>query len=90
MKTKKDQEYAVGFFNNNVYISDDIFGDTYLNIDEDKVPKFAGIDESSTTYRFAVKTFGREYFVELGDYNPYEKEDSISLALSWKKTNFVL
>ena len=53
-----------------------------IHIDEDKVPKIAGIDESSTAYRFAVKTFGREYFVELGDYNPYEKEDSISLALS--------
>ena len=76
-KTKDGQDYSVGFFGSDTYIDDNIFGDTYSNVDEDNVPKIAGANSNSTAFEFAAKSFGKEYFVNLGDYNPFHYPHSI-------------
>ncbi len=71
-ETKDGRAYAVGFFGSDTAINDNVFGDTYLNVDDDKVPRIAGIDEFSTAYKFVSGNFGKKYFVKLNGYDPFK------------------
>ena len=74
--TKSGDAYSVGIFGNPT-ISSSVFGNTYDNVSPNEVPKIAGHGTDSNAYVFTVKKFGPEFFVDLGDYNPFHYPHTI-------------